>query len=347
MILNAIDPIRDSRWEAFLERQPEASIFHSAGWVEALRRTYGYQPVAFTSSRAGEQLRDGIPFCRINHWVGGHRMVSLPFSDHCVPLAEDSHRLADIVSSLQDKLAAEGAKRMEIRVNASVIPQCCGWYEAATAFVLHKLDLTPSIDAIFDNLHKDCVQRKIHRAEREGLTREEGVSELLLSKFYRLLLMTRRRHGLPPQPITWFQNLLVCLKDKVTIRIASKDSRPVAGILTLQYKHGLVYKYGCSDEHFSSLGGIQMLLWKAIQDAKKNSLTEFDMGRSEIDNSGLVTFKERWNASRTNLAYLQYPRPNAQTIQGAAPSTISKRVFAYLPDGLRSATGRLLYKYMG
>jgi len=347
MTLSIIDPIRDSRYEAFLERQPAASVFHTPGWLEALQRTYGYEPLVFTSSSSGDQLSDAMPFCKINHWVGGHRMVSLPFSDHCAPLADEPQRLGCLSNMLQEQLAAEGAQRMEVRVTSSVVPQYNGWHKTSTTFVLHELDMAPSIDEIFENLHKDCVQRKIHRAEREKLTLEHGVSELLLSKFCSLLLMTRRRHGLPPQPRSWFRNLLVCLRDKATIRIASKDGRPVAGILTLQYKHTLVYKYGCSDEQFSPLGGIQMLLWQAIQDAKKLKVTMLDMGRSEIENSGLVTFKDRWNATRTNLTYLQYPRPTTQTIQEAARSLISKRVFACMPDGLRSATGRLLYKYMG
>ena len=91
------------------------------------------------------------------------------------------------------------------------------------------------------------MQRKIKRAEREGLTYEEGQSDSLLAKFYQLLLFTRRRHGLPPQPVAWFRNLITCLGDKVKIRVASKDGCPVASMLTLRHKQVLVYKYGCSD----------------------------------------------------------------------------------------------------
>lgn len=47
----------------FLERLPRASIFHIPEWLEALRRTY--EPVVFTSSRAGEQQKDGVVFCKV------------------------------------------------------------------------------------------------------------------------------------------------------------------------------------------------------------------------------------------------------------------------------------------
>ena len=48
----------------FLEKHPAASIFHTPGWLEALRRTYGYEPVAFTTSPPGHPLTNGSPFCQ-------------------------------------------------------------------------------------------------------------------------------------------------------------------------------------------------------------------------------------------------------------------------------------------
>jgi len=346
MVLHAIDPTNDTRWDDLLERHSEASVFHTPGWLEALRRTYGYRPIAFTSAATGCPLTCGLVCCEISGLLGKRRLVSLPFSDHCAPLAEDSGQLINLLAALRENLSAGMWKHLEIRVTESAVPICEG-FEKSAAFFLHKLDLGPSIEKMFANLHKDCVQRKIKRAEREKLTYKEGSSELLLGEFYKLLLLTRRRHGLPPQPMGWFRNLIACLGDKAKIGIASKDRNPVAGIFTLQYKHTLVYKYGCSDEKFRQFGGMQMIIWRAIQDAKINNLAEFDMGRSDCDDSGLVKFKDRWNATRTTLVYLQYPRPAHGSLREKARGKFSKRVFATMPDGLRSATGRLLYKYMG
>src|SRR5688572_17255493 len=41
-----LDPLTDDRWPDFLERHPRASVFHSRGWLEALKRTYRYDPIA-------------------------------------------------------------------------------------------------------------------------------------------------------------------------------------------------------------------------------------------------------------------------------------------------------------
>ena len=83
MAVYKIDPLSDPRWPEFLQRHPDAAIFHTPEWIEALRRTYGYEPVVYTTSSPGSDLTNGIPFCRINSWLTGRRLVSLPFSDHC------------------------------------------------------------------------------------------------------------------------------------------------------------------------------------------------------------------------------------------------------------------------
>jgi hypothetical protein len=49
MSVYEIDPLLDPRWPEFLQRNPRASIFHTVGWLDALKRTYGYEPVAYTT----------------------------------------------------------------------------------------------------------------------------------------------------------------------------------------------------------------------------------------------------------------------------------------------------------
>src|SRR5262249_36070598 len=93
--ISKIDPIRDPRWRALVEGHPQAGIFHTVGWLQALQRTYGFQAVAYTTARAGAELEDGIVFCHADSWLTGKRMISLPFSDHCQPLVESAGTLAE------------------------------------------------------------------------------------------------------------------------------------------------------------------------------------------------------------------------------------------------------------
>jgi len=219
-----------------------------------------------------------------------------------------------------------------------------GALEKAQAFCLHRLDLRPSLEEIFRGFHKDCVQRCIRRAEREGLAYEQGRPEALLQSFYRLMLLTRRRQKLPPQPLGWFRNLVQSMGDKLAIHLASKDGQPVASILTLRHKGTLTFKYGCSDKRFSALGGTQLLLWKAIQGAKAAGLLEFDLGRTDLDNAGLITFKDRWGARRSSLVYLRYPAGHAKPGSSGLLARLARQVFSVAPDWVLTTAGRLLYR---
>ena len=92
LTLHEVDPLRDDRWVDFVTKHPNASVFHTRQWLEALSRTYKYEPVAYTDSRQAEPLTNALLFCRVRSWVTGRRLVSLPFSDHCQPLVEQRRR---------------------------------------------------------------------------------------------------------------------------------------------------------------------------------------------------------------------------------------------------------------
>jgi CelD/BcsL family acetyltransferase involved in cellulose biosynthesis len=345
--IDGIDPLRDPRWPEFLQNHPNASIFHSPGWVEALRRTYGYQPVVFTTASPSQGLSNGLLFCRINSRFTGRRLVSLPFSDHCEPLTDTTENLTELLRFLEQNLQKEKWRYVELRPLNYRGSSPAG-FEQTQASYIHTLNLSPSQDEIFRSFNKDSIQRKIRRAEREGLTYEEGRSEQFLNQFYQLLLRTRRRHQLPPQPREWFRNLIECLGDQLKIRVASRDGQPMASILTLQFKNVMVYKYGCSDAKYHNLGPMHLLFWKSIQEAKNKGLKEFDLGRSDADNAGLVEFKDRWGATRSTLTYLRYPAGHTKKASREGWGVrFAKQLFLHMPDGFLEAAGKLLYRHVG
>ena len=339
-----IDPTSDERWADLLQNHPEASIFHTRGWLEALHRTYGYTPLAFTTSPPGSPLTNAIPFCKVNGLFGKQRLVSLPFSDHCEPLVESSEQLTCVLTHLQQRREAEAWDYVELRPKTTALAGGDG-FRQSESFFFHQLDLRRDLDEILQRTHKHCIQRKLQRAEREGLVCEQGASDSLLREFYQLLIATRRRHGLPAQPIEWFRNLIASLGNKLTIRVASKDGRAIASILTLRFKHHLVYKYGCSDQRSHKLGGVQLLLWRAIQDAKDDQLWTLDLGRSDADNAGLIAFKNRWGAAPAPLSYWRLSRMASG--ERTKVKSLGRRLCSHAPQPVVSAAGKILYRYMG
>jgi Acetyltransferase (GNAT) domain len=343
-----LNPLLDSRWSEFVNRHPRASIFHTRGWIDALQRTYGYEPVVYTTAAPFEKLTNGLVFCRIDSWVTGRRLVSLPFSDHCEPLVDSREDWKFLTTSVIEEARWEGYKYVEMRPMA-IQPQPDSWAGMAPSdsFYLHTVDLRPELKEIFLNFHRSCVQRKIRRAGREGLSCAEGRSPELMRQFYRLLITTRRRHQLPPQPIDWFENLVDCLDDLLSVRVAYKGSQPIASILTLSFKGRAYYKYGGSDERFHSLGGTQLLLWHTIQREKECGRQILDMGRSEIGHTSLANFKDHWGCTRSLLPYYRYPPASGEHKIRSWSGGVARYAFARLPNSLLAAAGRILYPHIG
>jgi lipid II:glycine glycyltransferase (peptidoglycan interpeptide bridge formation enzyme) len=193
------------------------------------------------------------------------------------------------------------------------------------------------------------MQRKIRRADREHVVLDQGRSESQLREFYELLLLTRRRHRLPPQSFAWFSNLVSCFGERLTIHVARLNDRPIASILTLRHKDTVVYKYGCSDHRFHSVGAMPRLFWQAIVDAKSERLQEFDLGRSDETNFGLIRFKDHLGAVKTDVKYWRVSRrPAERTHQDSILSfRFTQRLMVVLPDRLFRLAGEILYRHVG
>lgn len=347
-----VRPLNDPRWIPFLQKHPRASVFHSPAWLNALSQTYGYVPVAYTTSPPTTELRTGLLFCSVKSWLTGRRLVSLPFSDHCDPLVDRTIDLQVLMTA-----ALQDAQRAKLKYVA--IRPLQQW-EVVTSnprttvpYAFHQLDLSPGLATLFSNLHRSSTQRKIRRAEREGLTYQEGSSVPLFESFYELFQLTRCRHNLPTPPRQWFVNLMSCFGNSLKIRVArKKDGRAVAAMITLGFKDTLIYKYGGSDSKFNHLGGMHLLFWRSIVDAKNAGLRFLDLGRTNADQQGLITFKNRWGATQSTLTYVKYAVAGEPTHWFDLPSPgwksrRSKQILALLPLGALNVLGEFLYKHVG
>jgi hypothetical protein len=344
-----VNPLSDPRWDTLAAQHPKASAFHQRSWLEALQRTYGYEPIVFTTSSPGAELKNGILFCHINSWLTGHRLVSLPFSDHCEPLCDSIEEMETLIHQSQDFVKSRRWRYLELRPmdeQFGEIASTMGLVPAGRYF-LHIIDLRRTVDEIFRGFNKDSVQRRVTRADRAGLVEKSGNSSDLLRDFYNLLVITRSRHHLPPPPYSWYQNLADCEGKSLEIRVAYQDQKPIAAILTLRFRTTTYFKYGCSDARFNKFGATPWLLWKAIAAAKSQGALAFDMGRTQDKNEGLLAFKNNWAPGNRPLNYWRGPAGSSSEITEGWKLGLAKRVFSHLPHGLLVMSGKLMYRHIG
>jgi len=287
----------------------------------------------------------------VDSWLTGRRLVSLPFSDHCESLAPPRTTVAILEKTIEQELGHGSLRYVEIRPLRPVKVET-PMHQTAVTYAFHELDLRPDVSILYSNLHHDSIQRKIRRAEREGLIYREGVTEKLLDEFYSLMKLTRQRHRVPPQPRKWFLNLIECFGDALKIRVAYNGEQAVAAMLTLRYRDTMVYKYGCSDHRFNRMGGMHLLYWQAIQEAKAAGLRRFDFGRTDADQFGLMTFKKRWGAVQSKLTYMRYSKSERSTHLFDLPTgnwkaRTAQALMTRLPAPVMAKIGELLYRHVG
>jgi hypothetical protein len=347
--VHTLDPLSDPRWDDLTARHPRASVFHQRAWLQALVRTYGYKPVVFTTSSATSELQNGLLFCQIDSWLTGRRLVSLPFSDHCEPLCDSADELKALVRHTQSAVDARDWEYLELRPTDEKFGEAGAemGLQPIGQYFHHVLDLVPSIEDLFRGFDKDSVQRRIKRADQAGLIEKCGSSRELLSEFYNLFILTRGRHHLPPPPYAWFENLLETQGNALEIRVAYKDSKPIAALLSLRFRDVAYFKYGCSDAAFKKYGATPWLLWRAIASAKNSGAQQFDLGRTDNDNAGLLAFKNNWVAAYKRLLYWRFPAAAGTEMNEGWKLKMAKKMFSRMPQALLVMSGKLVYRHIG
>lgn len=90
-----------------------------------------------------------------------------------------------------------------------------------------------------------------------------------------------------------------------------------------------------------------MLIWKAIQEAKQHGMKALDMGRSDWDNPGLATFKDRWGALRSTMTYLRFGSQANDIVWTARNARVVAPIVKYIPDSIFAWAGAVLYRHAG
>lgn len=342
--LSLVDPRTNKKWDEYVLAFPACSIFHSISWAETLLESYAYRPVYFTLFDQN-RLAACVPMVEVNSVITGRRGVSLPFSDFVEPLAETPSAFWELFEELLKFGKKAGWKYFELRGGDSFLEK----ERVFVRFLTHSLDLIPGEESLFSNFNGP-TRRNIRKAQKEGVKVFTCYSIEAMREFYRLNCMTRRLHGLPPQPWQFFKNLteLLVQKGYGMVMLAVYKSLVVAGGVFLHFGKSAFFKYGASDKRYQHLRANNLVMWEAIRWYVQMGFTSFSFGRTELSNEGLRRFKLGFGASEKKLSYWRYDlRNNMYSKLRITRPDASYPVFRRLPIPLLQAIGTLLYRHVG
>lgn len=343
--LEIINPLDYPDWDKVILTNKDYSFFHSSSWARVLHESYGYKPLYFTTIR-DNRLVTLIPFMEVKSMLTGKRGVCLPFSDYCAPIISEKNDSLGIFHYLIRYGKEAGWKTIEIR-DGNIFPNDLP--PTSRYYYTHTLDLTEKDEQIFSNF-RESTKRNIKKALLEDIKVNILYSLESINKFYRLNCITRKKHGIPPQPYSFFRKIYehILTKNSGFVVIASYRSTPIAGAIYFRYGDKAIYKYGASDTSLQHLRANNLIMWEAIKWCVQNGYKSLCFGRTEPENNGLRQFKAGWGTTENTIRYIRYDIVRKKFVANDTHvKGFHSKIFRRMPIPLSKLIGRVLYVHMG
>jgi CelD/BcsL family acetyltransferase involved in cellulose biosynthesis len=340
--LELVDPRADAAWDREAFSHPDATLFHGSAWARVLAATYGHRPCYCRFTRGGSLLAL-VPMMELRSPLSGRRGVSLPFTDFCEPLLVQETGPEPLAGLLAGIARERGWKYFELRGGPlrrqSATP--------AVAFYGHSVKLGDA-QKLFATLDRS-VRGKIRKAERSGIEATVTQSREAMIQFYELHTRTRKRHGLPPQPISFFLNIheQIVANDHGFISMVRSGAKAIAAAVFFHQGGNAIYKFSASDDAYLNLAPNNLAVWRGMAHLAERGAATLHMGRTSLHNEGLRQFKLGWGTVESTIEYFKFDTAaGTWAADSDRVSGMHTAIFSRLPLSINRLMGRLLYPHL-
>ena len=338
-----ISPLNNPNWDSLLASRPDFSFFHGSAWAKVLADTYGFAPHYFCTGYEGAP-ETVLPLMEVDSWLTGRRGIALPFTDECPPLGADINAFGKIFEAAMSFGKSRGWKYIELRGGRNFFG---AEVPASVSFYGHSLDLSVGEKALFEKMD-GSMRRAVRKAEKDGVTVEISQSLEAVKIFFSLQCLTRKRHGLPPQPFSFFMNIHrhILSENQGMIAVAGHAGKKIAASVYFFLGGRAIYKYGASDFAQQHLRGSNLVMWEAVKWLVRNGAKNLHLGKASLANEGLRRFKLNLGAQEDKIEYVKFDLRQNRFVKGSdGVSGWHNTVFRTMPVFMSRTAGGLLYRH--
>ncbi|MFC1831581.1 GNAT family N-acetyltransferase [Thermodesulfobacteriota bacterium] len=262
------------------------------------------------TERTSGSIRAGLPLSLIRSPLRKRCLVSPPFSTLIDPLCNDESALQHLYSELPKLLTKNKISSMQFKTflkTESVPPNV---FIRDDKYCHHEVDLTQSEDKLMSSFNRSNVRNRIKKSLKSPLSLTYAKTHEQLKEFYKLYGLTRRRLGLPANPMKFFDALWIHLKEanQIELLLVYHEKHLVAGAFCLKYNKRISAEALAYDRDFIKMCPNHLLFWSIMLNAKTEGIILFDFGRTPLNNESLLTFKNRWGTKKSMLPIFSYPK---------------------------------------
>ncbi len=334
-----IDPLTDMRWIEYINSQQGTNIFHHPAWARVVSRQYNLTPQAFCVVK-DQKIISGFLFIISKGILGGKFAVTFQCSEHLLIGMESSTE--EIIDAFLRHLKSLQINQVEFRDNIYST-----YLHSKLRGYAHSLKLDNDIDTIYNSFKAETVSRNIRKAIKEGLTYEVCSDIKSIEDYHFLHIKTRKKLGASVQSKDFFIKFWkeIISKDLGYIISVKKGNIPLSVGIFAGFNNTLSYKFGASNPDSLKLRPNNLMLWGAIQEAKKRGYTKFEMGRTDCNNDGLRNFKLGWGCTETPLHFSYYPNAAKTERLQNINSIIISPIIKNSPEFVCRIIGALAFKF--
>lgn len=311
--------------------------------MRVLAQTYDFDFRASVKRNSSGELTSGLSFCHIND-LCGERIVMLPFSDFVVPATAGDAEWRALVQPLID-----AGVQVKVQTSSDSDALRDDRFVVAKSCLHHSVKLDADISELVRRF-RPLPRRNIRASEAAGLTFRVAEDPAHLRAFFDLHLGVRKnRHQLLAQPYALFENLWKSFVEQgAGALILGFDGEVVAGgCLLLEFDGVLYYKFAASHPKYRSVGVSHAAVHASMIHGLERGYSALDLGRSDVDQPGLIDFKRRFGAEVSDLHTLTLKNsPPEQRVEATWIVSEITRLFVResTPDELTEQAGDLLYR---
>ncbi len=289
----------DEAWNAFVERDERATVFHLFEWRQIIARAYRHEAHYLVAEEQG-RLRGVLPLFLIKSRVFGKGLVSLPFADYGGILADSPATATALLEEALELGRKEHVDYLQFR-HRDPVPGIPGM---ATDKVTMLLDLSFDPERIWARLPSERRNR-IKKARRQGVAgRLVGADGL--DRFYGVISENMRDIGSPVHSREFFGAILEELGPRAKVLLVEKGDDAIGAALCLFYRDTVSIPWVSSLRNHFHLGPNMVLYWTGIEQACLGGFRTLDFGRSSLG-AGTYEFKRQWGATPVALAWRSLP----------------------------------------
>ena len=301
MNIEYTENVSELKWDEIVRNSENSYFFHTHAWAKILEATYGYRIATRLYELEGNEIL--VPMMEGKKY-GFQYYHSMPLGYGGIFLVSNisSEALQKILKNIVGwrhllfKLSLPPFFSFSIQEDLTISQINSEWNYT------HVLSLEKGFEYLWKNKFNRKNRNAIRKAEKSGVEISKKNSVNNFREYHKLYIKSSKRWGYKklPHPLRLYENMCKFGLPHVQLRLAIKDDKAIAGLVSLYYGKNVFYWISSYLKEYEIYRPTNLLLKDSIEQACDEGYKYYNFGASG-NLEGVRKFKESFGAERIEI----------------------------------------------